>query len=315
VGNAQSWQYFLWLGGLTNLLTAERPDLFLADPHQANEDDGQLLFYTFDGQDNPFLAETADCLSGNCHLERLAGVPVWSPSGEQTLLTVEDEADQPQIYLGDRQGQPVRALTSGYGPQWVNEDEFMFVGRGGTGLFNGRFDLSGDLESIELLADVARFFSPLVFSEPDQKAMISYLGLHPAQTKWVVISVSLANGEPDKMLLYNRQSRQLHFGFAQSNLHFSQPFVFSDDGRFVTVPVFEAGSLSGGWQILVFDLEKVGLDWQYPTSTAYFDWSGDSRWLLVAEADALRFIAPEEGYERRVSYELGCHAVGWWGGY
>jgi hypothetical protein len=103
----------------------------------------------------------------------------------------------------------------------------------------------------------------------------------------------------------------LHITFYQSNLQFSPPFHITADGRFLTIPAFESGTISGGWQLLIFDLDPVAGNWQYNTETAYFDWSADSQWLLIAEDEALRIISPRLDYERKIPHSLGCHTVGW----
>jgi hypothetical protein len=274
-------------------------------------DSDHLLFHPFDGQGNPYLAETAACLNGNCRLEPLAGFPVWSPSGQRTLLAHQREDGTPQLYLGSDQARPFQYLTNGYAPQWLDENSLLYVGENGTAIYNGRIDPSGSLTETERLADISSLFSPQVFDEPRPNPVITSLTVHPAQQTWVIISIAHLNNQPDSLLLLNRQTNRLNFGFSQSNLQFSLPFYFSGDGRFLTIPAFESGTLSGSWELLVFNLDPVAGNWQYTTGTSYFDWSADSQWLLIAEDDALRIIAPRRDYERQIPHNLGCHAVGW----
>ncbi len=313
VENAQSWHNFLWLGGLTNLLeTADSPALFLADANRQSVGNDQRLFYPFDGQSNPYLADTAACLSSDCNLEPLEGVPIWSPEGDKALLTIHDGAGEPQLFLGDAEGRPIHYLTDGYSPQWLDGDVFLYVGPAGIGVYKGILDSSDNLSETDLQVNIATFFSPLIVTERSRNKTITYLAVHPAQPDRIIISVNHKEGDRDNFLLIDSVTNRIHFGFAQSNLRFSHPFYFSENGRFLTIPAFGAGTVNGGWQLVVFDLERLALNWQFSTDSAYFDWSDDDiPWLLIAEEEALRLIAPEHNYERRIPHDLGCHVVGW----
>jgi hypothetical protein len=312
IAGAQAWHSYLWLGGLTNMLeTSGSPQLFLAHPNHQQPDSNHLLFYPFNGQDNPYLAETAACLNNACELELLEGLPLWSPSGNRSLVVVQDENGTPQLFLGDERGRPLHQLTAGYSPQWLDESGFIFVGENGTTIYNGRLNAGGRIEEIERLADISSLFSPQILEELPQLLTITHLALHPSQLNWVGITVTNKNTNEDILLLLNRPTGALNFGFSRPNLRFSLPVQFSDDGRFLTITAFERGTLSGSWQILVFDLNSAAGNRQYNTGTAYYDWSADSQWLLIAEEDALRLIAPQHNYERQIPHTLGCHTVGW----
>jgi hypothetical protein len=50
----------------------------------------------------------------------------------------------------------------------------------------------------------------------------------------------------------------------------------------------------------------------YETESTDYDWSGDGRWLLLSETNALRLIAPGAQYDQLIPYNLGgCYDAAW----
>jgi hypothetical protein len=171
--------------------------------------------------------------------------------------------------------------------------------------------MNGNFEAGHLSADISAVFPNQNLVENPDAQTITHLAVHPAQKNWAVVAVTHKETQQNHLLLFNIRSGQLNLLFYQSNLQFSSPFHITDDGRYLTVPAFESGTLSGGWQLLVFDLEQVGGNWQFHTGTAYFDWSADGDWLLIAEENALRLISPSHNQDRPIPHTLACHTVGW----
>jgi hypothetical protein len=314
VAGVESWRSFLWLGGLTPILEIEDGHpLLLTDPTYRKPVNDHLLFYPFDGLGTPYLADTAGCLAGSCRLQSLSGQPVWSPSGSQTLLTISNDPDRPQLFQGDSQGRPARRLLPGHAPQWLDEESYLYVGPKGTTIYTGRLAADANDDEPEPLVDVTGFLSGLGFKYRPGNPVITYFAVHPTRPDSIVINVTDRNTPQDILLSYTNSEVSL-LAYGPFDLRLTWPMQITDDGRFLSIAAFETGTQSGGWHLVVIDLDPPPNGqsyWRYATSTAYHDFSADGEWLLVAEDNTLRLIAPHHNYEREVPHKLECHTAGW----
>jgi hypothetical protein len=128
-----------------------------------------------------------------------------------------------------------------------------------------------------------------------------------------VINVTDRNTPQDILLSYTNSEVSL-LAYGPFDLRLTWPMQITDDGRFLSIAAFETGTQNGGWHLVVIDLDPPPNGqsyWRYATSTAYHDFSADGEWLLVAEDNTLRLIAPHHNYEREVPHKLECHTAGW----
>lgn len=316
IAGGQFWRSYLWLGGLTNMLeTVENPTLFLAGSNHQQPDSSHLLFYPFDGLGNPYLANAAACLQGYCRPEPLAGIPVWSPSGRATLLAHQRDDGTPQLYLGDDQGRPFQYLTNGYSPHWLDEETFYYVNVDGNSISEGNLGTGETPIETETVIDIFDLFSPQYLTDSPQNPTITYLAIHPKQSDILVITASNEAYQMENLfIIKNGATPERMAWLSYSDYRFSLPLHFTEDGRYLTIPAFTSGSLSGDWTLIVYDFNPLfqpGEFWHFNTGTAYFDWSDDSKWLLIAEEDALHLKTPRNEYEREIPHNLGCHTIGW----
>jgi hypothetical protein len=328
INGIQSWHSYLWLGGLANRLESDNnPGLILADSGHHDSDNGQLLFHPFDGQGNPYLVNSADCLNGDCRLQPLAGFPVWSRSGDKTLLSHIRGDGTFQIYLGDNEGRSLQFLTEGYSPQWLDEESFYFVGSSARSLYQGSLDEFGEpggTANLLQVEDLRVLNNPLIPMPMDSdfsflSATITYITIHPTRPNLVFLLTTDPNTLEETILIVDLDGESEGNAavgrlFMQPDLQVTPPFHFTTDGRYLTFPTFESNTLSGSWNLNVFHFEPDAGFIHFlsvPTGTAYFDWSADNEWLLIAEEDALRLIAPRHNIERQIPHNTGCHTAGW----
>jgi hypothetical protein len=95
------------------------------------------------------------------------------------------------------------------------------------------------------------------------------------------------------------------------------PFLVSANGRWLVMTEL-VGHHKETWTILLHDLqqgETRQLADTVPAMPGYFpilDWSADGEWLLVADRQALRLLAPALAFEMAVPHEFdACTAVFW----
>jgi hypothetical protein len=281
-----------------------------------------------------------ECLGGNCAPEEVAGFPVWSPTGELTLITQDSDLN---LYLGDDQGHLIEPVGRAFNPFWLNSDTFGYIrllgndGQGSPEMELVLQTVSSDI-TVPLISsrDLLQLLDPnatgsmriqhVAAIPPDGKSLFlagSSVGIE--NRRFFLIKLTL-EGRIDP-LTKDTTLAQLEIIEEGNSSPVGDPLVFTPtgyrpfsitkDGRKILTVYFDDPVMSR-WLLRLYDIERdetqvINLNFpRYPAPFPYYDWSGDNQWLLLVDNGYLRLVAPDYGYERLITHGFAaCRYAGW----
>ncbi len=338
------WQAMLWQDGDSLALPVGGTQFSLSlgqtDPHGR-----YLLIYQGDessGQTNPALLDLQQCDGENCPLIPLAGNPVWSPDGRQTLLQQVDVSDMLRFTVNDQiimfgffdllhelpilrgnalgAGDPV-PVAEGTAPFWLSDTEYGFVRHAEQPVGE-----TGDKIIIASIEDDAA--RPLLSSLDLRQALppkdrparltIQYAAANPANPdQLAVLATAQSTGY---LFLADRASGEVAWRLS-FRIEGNHSFGFSPDGRYLVtagVPLDEAdapGTINAYFlhNIARNETDTVFTDVSIPGPSSGFDWSADGAWLaLLVDERFVYLIAPAYDYRQNIWLDLGnCSSIAW----
>ena len=245
------------------------------------------------------------------------------------MLVVAEPEQPPALYLGDEIGRLQHFLGNGYAPIWLDDNSFAWVRLAASGpviadgagaevvlmhlaangapnqsttLFHSRRLTASLLPAVQV-ADLAITTALPIPAHPDQWV----IGVQHQDAAGVEKPV-------DFILLFDVQTGATNLVWNGPGA-VALPVFLTGSGRFLSILTFDS-TASSDWGLTIVDLDRAagsslaGIS-RYETAAAYYEWSADEQWLMLAEEGMLRLIAPEHGYERQIPHRLGCHTAGW----
>lgn len=300
-----------------------------------------LLLSTIQGSTgiiNYRLLPLESCGDGACDVNSLAGFPLWSPSGDKTLILVGS-----QLFIGDNEGTPILLVGRAFSPFWLTDNTFGYIR-----LLGGSTNESPDMElvvrSVEtgeerLLAksaDLLRQFDSddkgafrimFITSSPKDPNLLFLAGTPVSRGggQFLVLKIQL-NGSPDSIPL------EMSISTIEVILNLDDvpvgdpttltptgypPFMVTPDGRRLMVVRF-ADPVTNTWVIYLYNIEDretkvITLNYPiYPAPFPFYDWSADGNWLLLVDNGFFRLLAPDYDYERSVTHDFAaCRYPAW----
>jgi len=282
----------------------------------------RLIFQGTDAASAAFYRwlDVAACQSSACQPEEIAGYPVWSPDGRDTLLV-----DGSSLYLGDGEGQIQRPLGEGFSPFWLDGQTYGYI----------RFDQPvGDVIASVVGGLVGGGEPAVLFTSADLEAALDsavptavfpkFIVPSPAQPGTLIVGASGIGDLAGKYYIFTYEVNggvTLHLqldGSPNGNPAWLTPlgyppFQVSPDGRWLVL-----SKLRESWTFYLHNLERnetqvLVTDYPpYPMRFPYYDWSQDGRWLVIADDGFLRLLAPDQSYQRLIPYEYdACLFAAW----
>jgi hypothetical protein len=281
-----------------------------------------------------------ECLNGNCEPVNLAGFPVWSPTGELTLVTQDSDLN---LYLGDARGNLIEPIGRAFSPFWLTSDTFGYIrllgneGQGGPEMELVLQSVSGDIR-VPLIKsrDLLRLLDPkatgsmrmqyVAASPTDEKSLFlagSSVGVE--NRRFFLLKLTLEGLiDPLAMIVSLTQVDVIEEGNSSpvgDPLVFTptgyRPFSITEDGRKILTVYFDDPVMSR-WLLRLYDIERkdtlsINLNFPlYPAPFPYYDWSADNQWLLLVDNGYMRLVAPDHGYERLITHGFeACRYAGW----
>ncbi len=281
------------------------------------------------------LLDLARCSGNNCITQELEGLPLWSPTGLETIVQNGD-----QLYIGDPKGKLEKYVGRGFNPFWLEDGMIGFTryeNRNGV-LLADLVQTNIELDGFSVLLSAEQIIEAFgegninpVYIEHVQTIPHNREGLliygrqyGEESSDYHIFLVHLdegysANKSPtvkdiQKLLTLNDAPAGYPSALSSTG---SIPFVVSPDGRWLTVSWLE-DKATNLWKIQLFDLEsgetKIYTT-SYPIFTfkrPFYDWSRDGAWLIISEDGFLRLIAPDHDYERIIGHGLVACAYPVW---
>ncbi len=341
----ERWRTMIWQNGAGFDLPTNETQFFLS-LGQTDPNGRYLLVYPGDensSQTNPVLLDLQQCNDEDCSLIPLAGNPLWSPDGRQTLLEQVDVSDMLRfmvnnqiiimygfsdllrelpILRGDALGAGDSApVAEGTAPFWLSDTEYGFVRHA-----EQPVNETGDrIMAASIADDAAR---PLLSSLDLRQAMPPKD--RPAR---LTIQYALANpANPDQLAVLATAQATGHLfladwasGQAEWRLSFriegNHVFGFSPDGRYLVttgIPLAEADAPETVNAYFLHDIVRNETHTTFtgaamPGPSSGFDWSADGQWLaLLVDERFVHLVAPEYGYRQNIWLDLGsCSSIAW----
>lgn len=179
------------------------------------------------------LLDPGSCTPEGCTLERLPGMPIWSPVGRLALAF--DIADDGLLYLPEErtQWQEIEAALAAR-PHWVDEDSFVYIEQEGNvrqhtlWLFN-----AGDGEAQQLVTsdDLRALFEPS--RRPPGPLRLTWAGPHPYRENTILVTG--ASGDASESYLFS------------VSLNAGQSFVSATVPQVSLLETFSGGGASEPW--------------------------------------------------------------------
>lgn len=264
------------------------------------------------------LLDLGQCRPGDCPLQSLYGMPIWSPDGMKTLTLErtlsEDDAYsrwQTLIYRGDGWGQWLVMVGAGGNPFWLNDRRYGYV------------RLNGQRQTEVVTAVVNGGAARVWLRPPDLLAAIPpgerpdglyvwQVALNPADNqRLAVVAMPTPADNVGPYFFFLARGNRNWSGTEEVALLAQHNFPatphFSPDGRWLLFT-------SRGAVVTMHDTmtgRTVAFD-QYGEQGIFSGWSADGQWLLQKHDDHFSLIAP--AYDTRLMAQRdfsGCYNVLW----
>ncbi|MCP5099465.1 MAG: hypothetical protein GY943_28250, partial [Chloroflexi bacterium] len=337
---------YFWEGGMKTSLSWSREvfDAPGAIPYQFDPTGTKLILRDADFQLGGLgLMDYAECIAGDaCDISTVDSVPVWSPSGELTVIKqgelVESEQGQGLInvlYVGDADGQVPEVETAvfpfgqrigkGYAPFWQDDTHVGYLHLYPTDespFMTALSVMNLDSFESELQLTAADLLAQLPVIERPEFAFLKYAALNPLNQDEILIATAATGMEEGSghLFVYNVMTKEIQIRLAvkdpaDSNWHYR----FSPDGRYFLLTTTVGLANDGhAWVLYLHDIvanttEKIILDEAYLLpADMYMDWSSDGNWLSIVQDGFVRLIAPAHQAEKRlIPEDVYCSASVW----
>jgi len=285
---------------------------------------------------NYVTVDTSRCSETGCTLADTAGLPLWSPDGQRTLIQRAGE-----LFIGDSQGHILSPIGQGFSPFWIDKEHFGFA----------RYVTHDDNLEVELvLSDIFQGESLPISGLEQLEELLD----KPTRQSTFIEFITTSKTETGQLLVYGRQyagEDSQYFIFSASLIGYSgigdiqpnlvdarlivalntppagspsasvpsgfAPFSVSPDGRWLTISTLEEKQ-EDRWSIHVYEIGEESTQkyiTRYPSYTfrrPHYDWSADSQWLVIVDDGFLRLVSPTLGTERFMPHGLSSCAHPSW---
>ena len=299
---------------------------FISEPDtselfRVDQVDAGLLLYSYgtgSRQVSFSLLDVASCEEKECQLFDLNGLPVWSPDGRSTIIA--DHAGW--LWLGDEHGQVETAVSTGTAPFWIDNNRFGYIHLVGS--------LAAPPAEIVMRSVHRPEKSEILLSLPE---LAAYLPPDVALDDLVIRGTATHQAHPGRLFLaaafrqnvaaaseggfvfqFDMNTGELKLLLTlSSDPGFYKPFVFSPDGRWLTIQSI-AGS-DAVWQLLLLEAatgRTVVVASDFSILHPAYDWSADGRWLLRIDDGFMQLIAPDFDYQEIIVHDhVVCNFAAW----
>ncbi|MFO7679093.1 MAG: hypothetical protein R6X34_03500 [Chloroflexota bacterium] len=289
----------------------------------------------------PHLLDLDSCNETTCDLSLLAGLPVWSPDGEKTIIEnasitefttylrndmmmILDASIPPRVnkmWLGDSRGQlpgaaaEVPVIGEGFSPFWVDDDTFGYIRLAAGDIFEV-VTRSLSREEVELVATTADL-EALLPAGNRAPIKLRYVMTHPAQPDLLMMAALNEFAREVYVFSYNLETDELTLHL-QSLIQPYHSLGFSPNGRFLVLTGVGDGEQGNARIIYVHDLDTFETQTYFSEYVRFgfsplYDWSADGNWLLFqVDERVLSLTAPAYQYQMVQSHEQGyCTSMAW----
>ena len=273
-----------------------------------------MNLYDLERQENSIvLLDSASCENDVCETTPISEWPLWSPSGEATLLLdrtdVTSYPPYAPLYLANARGQnQVHLADNVIGYTWLDDQTIAYV----------RLDKGEQIvvtrqlgSNLELVVARDSDFRPHL-SDPDQASSLLLFTLEASPIDpHLLLVMAIISGQPDHAyhFLLERQAEDTKITL----LPFGTDYFsgrFSPDGRFILSTHNLTVTNIPSYLLGIYHLETE--QQQIVTSREFQPhWSADGNWLVLLFDQYLILTAPAYDYNRVIVGDFNCGNVIW----
>jgi hypothetical protein len=315
----------LWHDNTARILYEETlPEpVFAASWWQVLEDEAGLLMVVpdLDSRVTTFTRiDLAECAAGSCPTttREMIGAPLWSPDGSQFLINAGNILWWRRFVGSEIEQEP---LGLGTVPFWLDAESFGYV-RTGENRFQEIVTAAAGDEEAGVVLNSERMRLILGEGVRPEQLMIGYVGLDPLAGEnelnhWIILAFEwFSNGELGEAFIfsYDPEEDGLAVKLQSGQLH---SFNVSPDGRWLAASLYDERLAS--WRLKIEGLEAGGEATVRPwlateeDEPLRYDWTADSRWLLVLHRGVLTLFSPETNSELLAPPPVAGCVEGVWG--
>lgn len=288
-----------------------QPNYFYASQLYGSPPPGYFYFAVSENNSAPplvshWLADLTSCETGQCDLQRLSGVPIWSPDSQYMIL-YEDAGEglNDHLFIADGTGGNLTAVGQGYLPFWLDNDHYGYFIRDENDMFShiltGQVDralpevvlIDPELHNYLNPGDLVNFYlawaMPRPQTSPHRLALLAYSRLNTNNIgQFYLLEMQWdENWQTVADVQIIRQSENSLFPF------------YSPDGHYLVL----LEDTAQGSHLTLIDQETL-VEQSY-TVADFFNfpnWSRDGQWLIQMTSTEVILIAPDYQIEKRIPF-------------
>lgn len=274
-----------------------------------------------------YLLNVNKCHEEACPLDKLTGLPLWSPNGQQTLLMTRQG-----LYLGDKRGQEQERIGRGSMPFWLDDQTAGYVQALRQNNDGSVLTVAFDLVWVTLPGverEITRFETVLSNFDPESSLIeplfdpadlrLNHLVAVPFSNQLFLVASSHER-QFFHLLVYDITQQQLRL-LSSTN---EQPgrLTFSPNGRWImltTFPKRDQTELFDRVSLILYDRQKeqihsfsVSLPLGQDRRSWQADWSADGQWLLLTGNEYIELVQPDLNYGNRLLHPYEQCSFGQW---
>ncbi|MFZ0545274.1 MAG: hypothetical protein WAM60_07540 [Candidatus Promineifilaceae bacterium] len=312
------WRLSLWEDDALSFLAetaVQRPRaLSVIDPTRR-----KLVFTEFIGSSGLYryyLLDLDACQSGECRMVSLPGPVIWSPDGQRTLISIQNDSGF-SLFLGNAAAMPEHNIGAGLGRNWIDSERFIYQS----------FDQPENDEMRWVVENIAgETLAVLNTADLDTIFLPDYPNLSPhwfnkVEPNPVVPDELLVTVNGDDSQGSERVGAILRYDWRTGEYErlFVTPDAFpesqiSPDGRWLAIHEIRLPEFPENTVLLLFDLATGGqktIDEGDIFSLSGI-WSEDGRWLLSLHSDLLYLLIPDDDFQQVVLPPTGPCIIARW---
>lgn len=259
------------------------------------------------------LLDLEGCLTTGCVSTRLPRLPLWSPNGRHTLMTLAAAPPPFYILLGDSRGRVARDVGTGILPFWLDDQTFGYLRQGSQSEI-----VTASIQSPTAVQPLLSAADLLAILPITGTLAIRQIWAHPPAPRWLFIEAVTPDLSSQYIFAYDQESGEVSLRLHLDARERFIAFRFSPDGRYWTLITHATHDpIGANWKIYLHNIsanetEEIAYR-PLPYAADYsYDWYADGRWLLKADSGVLQLMVPDEDYFELVYYDGGrCTSAVW----
>lgn len=295
----------------TTIYQSFQPNYFYGSLLYGPPPTGYFYFAVLENNSYPpltshWLADLTSCEAGRCDLQRLPGIPIWSPDSQHMILYEDVGEDlRDHLFMADGTGHNLTAVGQGYLPFWLDNDHYGYFIRDENDTFShiltGQVDqavpeiilIDTELHNRLNPGDLAYFYLAWAMPRPQfiphRLAILAYgrSNTNNVEHYYLLEMQWDENWQTVTDVQLSRQSENGLFPF------------YSPDGRYL---VLLEDTVQSSHLTLINQETLAEQSYAVADFFNFPNWSRDGQWLIQMTSTEVVLIAPDYQIEKRIPF-------------